>query len=499
MIQEIGVPSLVLMERAAADTVTETLKRVKKPMEELRVLAVCGSGNNGGDGYAAARIFSIKGAEAHTLLIGNPEHLTEETKTQREICQRLHIPEVEADDIDFRDYDIIIDAIFGIGLSREVSGTYAEIINRINHSTLSHGEDDPYIVSVDIPSGIHADTGEVMGCAIEADLTVTMEFLKPGLLLFPGSEYAGEIVDAEIGIEEIVTAKRIYLPEKEDLKTIFSHRTPDGNKGTFGKLLVIAGSRNMSGAAYFAAKAALQCGIGMVKILTTEDNRIILQQQLPEAMLSTYETAEDAIECLKSDLDWCDGILAGPGMGNNQRTREIVEYLLKTETKPLVLDADALNAIADDTQLLDFYKGLLTITPHLGEMSRLSKIPVSALKQNPLDYAFHFAKEHDLRLIMKDARTVTAEHFSVAYINIYGNSGMATAGSGDVLAGITAALAVLEAKRVFRIHPKPSDAVMIHALSGDFAKEAVGKTSLTANDLIDAIKSVFQWIESNTG
>ncbi len=480
MIRDIGVPSLVLMERAASDTAAEIRKRIQKPIHELRVLCVCGSGNNGGDGFACARIFQIKGAKADILFVGNPDHMTEETARQREICRRLAIPERDKDKITFDDYDVIIDAIFGIGLSRDISGSYLDVIRSINAAKQA------FVASVDIPSGIHADTGAVMGDAVSADLTVTMEFMKPGLILYPGAMYAGEVIDAEIGIEAIPSETAISLPEEIDLKAALPKRMPYGNKGTFGKLLVIAGSYNMCGAAYFASKSALVSGAGMVKLLTVEENRQIIQETLPEVMLSTYTEAEDAIAHLSADLAWCDGVVCGSGMGQTKRTEEIVTFLLTHCDKPLILDADALNVISGQTERLSEHKGELILTPHMGEMSRLSKKSIGELKQDPIAAALQFAKEHHVTLVMKDARTVTAYPDGRSSLNCYGNSGMATAGSGDVLAGIVGSLTVQGAKAA------PETAVLLHALAGDAARDTHGEACLTATDLIEGIKTIYK-------
>ncbi len=483
MIHEIGVPSLVLMERAASEVVSETIRRVSIPAEQLKVLAVCGSGNNGGDGFACARIFHIMGASAAVLFTGNEAHLSEETRSQREICHRLGIPEYLPDQFPEVSFDVIIDAVFGIGLSRAVSGASLAAVQWMNRQ-------NSFVTAVDIPSGVHADTGQIMGDAVKADLTVSMEFLKPGLLLYPGAEYAGEVVDAEIGIQEIPSDTPILLPEETDLKQDLPPRQKYGNKGTFGKLLICAGSYNMSGAAFFSAKAALRTGAGMVKLLTTEENRHIIQQMLPEVMLSTYQTAEEAAALLERDLDWCDAVAAGPGMGNTDRTGEIVRYLIEHSDRPLLLDADALNVLSDQPELLRHARHVPAVTPHMGEMGRLSGIPVSTLKQDPVGAAETFSKQYRTALVMKDARTVTAYPDGRTYINRYGNSGMAAAGSGDVLSGIAGALMARAAVSGQDANRYLYDAVLLHALAGDAAAELHGETSMTASDIIDGIEII---------
>lgn len=482
MIQEIGVPSLVLMERAAEACVLETMKRCPDLRKDSKILSICGSGNNGGDGFAVARIFYVKGYHPAVWFAGNPDHMTSETKTQYEICRKLEIP-VFFKEPDLKDYRVIFDAIFGTGLSRNVEGTYREVILKINDAH-KYGV---FVTAVDIPSGIAADTGEVMGCAVHADLTVTMQFLKTGLLLPPGTEYAGCTVDAEIGILELPSATPIFLPEKKDLLKMLPDRSEFGNKGTFGKVLLVSGSKNMAGASLLASEAALRSGSGMVKLLTEEENRVIVQTSLPEVMLSTYQTTEEAISALSQDLSWCTVAAAGSGMGNTERTFEIISWLLENCRKPLILDADALNVLDKKTEILDRHASELIITPHMGEMSRLTGIPVPVLKTDPVKYAREFASKHRLTCILKDARTVTALEDGTCFINVYGNDGMATAGSGDTLTGITASLKAQGAGA--------ETAVLLHALAGDRAAMNKGKAGMKAGDMITALSEIYTELE----
>lgn len=480
MIREVGVPSLVLMERAADACVRETLNRYPdSARKDIRFLCVCGSGNNGGDGFAAARILTVKGYSADIWLVGNPGHMTPETKTQSEICQRLGIRIFTDPAPDPASYAVIFDAIFGIGLSRNVEGRYEEVIRQINEAH----KVGSFVTAVDIASGVAADTGEVMGCAVRADLTVTMQFLKPGLLLPPGSICSGEVVDAEIGICYQKTEHPIFLPEAEDLKELLPERSRYGNKGTFGKVLIVSGSENMAGASLLASEAALRSGAGMVKLLTVAENRVIVQETVPEVMLSVYHTSSEAVDALKADLLWCTAVAAGSGMGNTKHTFEIVSWLLANCEKPLVLDADALNVLDGRTELLDQHKSSLTITPHMGEMSRLSGISVPELKKDPIRYAREFSMRHHLTCILKDARTITALEDGTCYLNDYGNDGMATAGSGDTLTGITVSLTAQNAPAYA--------AVLLHALAGDAAAGKKGKPALIARDIIAGISDIY--------
>ncbi len=486
-IRRIGVPSAVLMERAAFACAEAVLHLSGRTDEEpdaggpLRVLCVCGAGNNGGDGMAVARILFLKGADAAICFVGNPDHLTEETARQREICRRLHIPEIEHPDM--AGYDVIVDAIFGIGLRCPVTGRYADVIRRINDSGVR-------VLAVDIPSGISADRGQVMGCAVKAACTVTMQLLKPGLLLYPGCEYAGTIISADIGVVDDTDPwegdSGIFALDKRDLVRILPARPADGNKGTFGKVLVIAGSVNMAGAAFFSASGALHAGCGMVRILTVRENREILQTLLPEAMLATYDTAEEAAEAMDEYFDWADAICCGPGMGAGERTRDIVLHLLGTRGKPIVLDADALNSLHGDLESLRSHDGPLILTPHVGEMTRLAGLSVREIKEDPVGCAQAFARENGVCLVLKDARTVTAVPEGPVYINLSGNEGMATAGSGDALTGMTGALLA----RGCDPYLAGAAASFLHGLAGDAARRENGAEYMTAGDIIRGLRAV---------
>jgi hydroxyethylthiazole kinase-like uncharacterized protein yjeF len=467
-IEHIGIPSPVLMERAALEVARRVSERAGIRSD---ILSICGSGNNGGDGIAAARILHQMGHHVSILFAGNPEKRTDETKFQMEIAKKTGVPFVTQ--ADFSCYDLIIDAIFGIGLARMVEGRYKDLIQAVNDS-------HKMVIAVDIPSGIHADTGSVMGCAVRCTETVAMQYAKPGHYLYPGCLYSGRVHAADIGVQKKDGLSKLYLPRPGDLKNMMPARSPDGNKGTFGKLLLIASTKNMAGAALLSARAALKTGVGMVKILTPEVNRVIVQCALPEALLSTYTTPEEAIACLKEDLQWCTAAAAGPGMGNSPSTGSIVRYLLRHAEVPLVLDADALNCLEGDTEILSAYRAKLVLTPHIGELARLTKRQVSELKADAIRNAVQIAGACRAVLIMKDARTVTAYPDRRVYLNVYGNDGMATAGSGDVLSGICGALLAQGGS--------PESAVLIHALAGDKAADMAGQASMTSGDIIDHIK-----------
>lgn len=482
MINDIGVPSVVLMERAADAFCQKLLLTLSdRGCHARRILVLCGSGNNGGDGFASARILSLKGYDVTIVMQGNPEHMTEESTLESNICKSLDIPIKEDMPVEeFEQYDVIVDALLGIGLSRPISGNLANVIEAVNRAH----KDGAFVASIDIPTGISCDTGQILGCAVKADMTVTMQFEKPGLLLYPGADYAGEVTAADIGI--MASQKtNLFQPEKDDLKDMLPSRCAAGNKGTFGKVLVVAGSETMMGCAYLSASAALRSGSGMVKVFTTKEVVPSISVLLPEAMVSVYATAAEALEKLPAELEWCDAVLVGPGLGVSDRSWQIVRFLLEKCPKPLVLDADALNVLSqNDRSLLKSHDGMTVVTPHMGEMARISQKTIGELKADPIGCARDFAEKYGCFCVLKDARTVTASPDGRVYINVYGNDGMATAGSGDTLSGIVVSLAG-QGK-------EPEGAVLLHAMAGDLAAGREGRPGMTASDLISSMMELYK-------
>ena len=490
-ITEIGVPSSVLMERASYAIAEEVLSYLEQSGRTGRVLCVCGSGNNGGDGAACARILHMKGIRADLYLAGKEDHFTDEMKLQVSICRKLGIEEIRKST--FAEYDVIVDALFGIGLSRDIEGSYADVIGRINASRA-------FVLSADIASGIHADTGHVMGCAVQADVTVTMQLPKPGMLLYPGADYSGRIVVAEIGIADLWNddpwkpkkdrrdeeGPRIYCLDDSDIPSYLPKRIASGNKGTFGKVLVIAGSRNMSGAAYFSALSSMRMGAGMVRVITVEANREIIQRELPEALLTTYNDIVEAEDAIDKNLDWADVICMGPGPGTSTMSEGIVKHVLENSVLPLVLDADGLNCLYGNTALIREYRGMVFLTPHMGEMGRLVGRTIAELKKDPISAAANLATACDAVCVLKDARTCTALPNGKVFVNTSGNDGMATAGSGDVLSGI---LAGLLAQHCDVLAAAPL-AVYIHGKAGDIAAGEDGRRNVIASDIIAQLKNV---------
>lgn len=492
-IERIGIPSLVLMERAAlavadeAEKLAHALEKQGFLREQIQILAVCGTGNNGADGIAAGRILKGRGYPVTVVLAGNPEHSSREYQIQRQIAENLEVTIAEASDPLPGPCHIVIDALFGIGLSRPVEGDCRKLIQQLKEKRET---EKTRVVAVDIPSGIQADTGAVMGIALPADATVTFGFLKTGLALYPGKGYAGQVTVADIGFSDISlreTGWDCLMPEKTDL-SLLPKRQPDGNKGTFGKVLIIAGSRGMCGAACLSALAAYRTGAGLVKILTVPENRIPLQTLLPEAIVETYEPEEPDAGLFKAfvehQCDWADVIVLGPGLGRESYVGYLAEVVLSYAYVPIVLDADGLNTVAKHPYLTRYFTENIIITPHMGEMARLCGCSTEELKTSPLQAARAYSSRYGAVCVLKDAVTVCADKEGNAWINSSGCSAMAKGGSGDVLTGVIAGLLArgMEGSQAAWM------GVFVHGLAGEKAAGVWGDQGVLARSLADCLE-----------
>lgn len=487
-IEEIGIPSMVLMERAALSVVEELEKNITK---EDKTLCLCGSGNNGGDGIAVARLLHQKGYPVAVRFLGNYSRCSKEMKQQYEIAEKIGVR--FEDKKETAEYNIIVDAIFGIGLTRDVAGIYEQVIEQVN------GEKH-FVCAVDIPSGICGNTGLVRHIAVKADITVTFGYWKSGLLLYPGAEYAGKIVAADIGFDKKAAVSgelETFLYDKEDIKRILPKRQPVSNKGTYGKVLIIAGSKNMSGACFLSAKAAYRTGAGLVRIVTPEENRTIIQTSIPEAVLDTYQedTFGEDCERIKKHIEEADSIVIGPGLGKGKKAAELLKLVLENSKVPTVVDADALYLLVELGKIPPYQAGepcrwdlpgQVILTPHRKEMTVLlgNETTVGEISKN-LSAILKSCSHNSNILVLKDARTIVLKG-KHCYINKSGNAGMATAGAGDVLTGVIAALAG-QGLSPFRA---ATLGVYIHGLAGDKGSEEKGKYSLMAGDIIERLADV---------
>lgn len=475
-IEKMQVPSLVLMERAALG-VCEVISGIyEKPR---KVICVCSTGNNGADGLAAARILHLRGWNTAVCIVEKDRSRTEEFETQLAICRNIGIP--IGTTYEYGEYDVIVDAIFGIGLSRTVEGGFFKAIEAINAS-------GKRVVSVDIPSGINPSNAQVMGIAVRAEHTVTFGYEKIGLLLYPGAEYAGRVhLMEDVGFvpQKDVCGEYAFTVRKDDITGYLPARAPYSNKGTYGKVLTVAGSQKMAGAAYFSAAAAYRTGTGLVKVITHSKNRDVIMQRLPEAVIDFYDDMTEAEAKLL--LKWKSAMVIGPGLSTDEKAQRITELFLEKgrteENRNIVVDADSLNIVAG-RQAFPLLEGTI-ITPHIGEMARLSGRSVEWIQKNPVETAADFAGKNKCICVLKDARTIVTDGKRI-YINVTGNNGMATGGCGDVLTGIIAGLLAQGMKQ----YDAAWLAVCIHGAAGDLAAGRRGQRAMLATDILESIGAI---------
>jgi len=490
-IEDFGIPSLTLMDhagRAVADAAAALAG------QGGRFVVVCGGGNNGGDGYVAARLLRASGRDARVLALVPAERLSPDARAVREQADRAGVPVDEGvlAPIEAGVGDVVVDAIFGTGLARPPDGAFAEAIARINAARSAGAR----VVAVDVPSGLSADTGRPLGPCVRADRTVTFGFLKRGLVLHPGVSLAGEVTVADIGIPA-EAARRVpagcELLTEMEARLLVPPRPPEAHKGDAGRLLVIAGSPGKSGAAHLALTGALRGGAGLVTLAARPEVVALALAGRPEAMSVALPAGgalgrADLQPLLAAARD-ADALAIGPGLPRGSETAELLRALLQRAGKPAVLDADALNAFADDVALLAGIGVPLVLTPHPGEMARLCGAKVADVQADRIGIAVAKARAWNATVVLKGARTVVADPDGAAAIIPTGNPGLATGGTGDVLAGLCGALLAS------RLGPGAAAraAAWVHGRAGDLVAHRLGERGLVAGDLGEAIGEV--WAE----
>ena len=540
-IEERGIPSLELMEAAAtavaekaADLLREKGRQIlgraaslvvmKKSGEEpspeeqaeidrmrdlvenqkdVRVAVFCGPGNNGGDGIAAARLLMEMGVSVRAFLIGAREKMTPDARAMEEKLLAAggklepYCVDARMTNVWLSTCDVMIDALFGVGLCREVKGDFYSAILRMTQCRAD-------IISCDIPSGVHADTGEILGIAVQAKHTVTFSCPKPGLYLGEGSSCAGEIEIADIGIPFDLIFKMIERqPERTEVIPPYAtlnlpRRRATAHKGDFGKVFILAGSVGYTGAPVFAASAAVRTGSGLVYLGVPSSIYPIVAMKCDEAM--PFPLPEEYDRILEKAQS-CDVALVGPGLGRAPETESLVHRLLADLTIPVVLDADGINALQGHIDILDKRSALTVLTPHDGEFQRISgcSLPI----RDRLSAAREFAKTHRCVLVLKGHGTVTASPDGRCFINTTGNPGMAKGGSGDVLAGMIVSLL---GQKQFWPDPHNLDphrtqliawAVFFHGQAGDRCAGELGEYGMTPSDMLAAIPNVLKEHESS--
>lgn len=492
-IENLKVPGVLLME-AASKAVADRLCELASKEDDI--LFLCGSGNNGGDGFACARMMKHRGYSVRVFCVGDPAKLKGDAKINFDMLSGysvsvLTMEQGSAFNLIAEQSEWIVDALFGTGLDRPLRGFPAQIVDNVNKL---HDNGKTKVLSIDVPSGIEGDTGRILGTAIRADETVTFCRLKPGLLLYPGRDHAGKVTVADIGIPENIPTlqeAKCFKLDKEDLQEWIPARKSRSHKGLYGKVLSVAGSRHMVGAAFFAGSAAYKVGAGLVECAIPEKAANVLMSRLPEAITYPYDDTESAdLTWMSEKTEAATTVICGPGLSTKPYAKEILKTLLVSlsKDKVLVLDADALNLLAANDDLKELVKkrdGNTVLTPHMGEASRLLKESVAEIMSDPVCYVRKLAEEYHSVAVLKDALTLVAEYKGAEriFFNSTGNNGMSTAGSGDVLSGVIAGLSA-QGMKAFEA---ACCGVYVHGAAGDLAKEELGTYGMMAGDILSHI------------
>ena len=508
---ETNTPSRVLMERAAR-ACTDAIRSILQshPLSGRQVLILCGSGNNGGDGILCAHLLHkahIPAVICPAFADGDP--LSPECRYRYDEACLASVPRItpqvltDAISDGQTPYGMIVDALFGIGLSREPGGIYADLIDTANRYA---EKNNIPTVALDIASGIFADTGAVSRHTFRASHTLAINHIKRGHLLYPGAAHTGTLTCLDIGIPDTVLSQSaddfpVYALTDDDARRLLPRRLPDSNKGTNGRILIAAGSHNMCGAAYLSALAAYRCGAGLVQIFTCEDNRIPLQTLLPEAILTTYDPADPDAACtlLHNALKHASAVVIGPGLGTSDTATALVKTVLSASAVPTVVDADALNIIAAGKAFpRNHPRPPLIFTPHPGELSRLTARPIAECLSDLIECARRFAEDNAVVLNAKDTRSVITDG-KRAYLNTTGTSALAKGGSGDVLSGITAALAAqgCDAEQGCDALTAAALAAFLHGRAAEAVSARMGTRAPLASEIADALGEVLLSLESN--
>lgn len=492
-IQNFNIPGIILMENAGRG-ITETALRMLGSMQNKTVLFFCGPGNNGGDGFVVARHCLNRGANIQVFVSVPKEKMSGDARTNLDILENMHkVHFIDRVPDSLPAADLIVDALLGTGTKGALRGLIAKLAEIINSGQAP-------VLSIDIPTGVNTDTGQVEGPAVHADVTATMALLKRGLLFSPGREHAGRVEIIDISMPPQIIKSRdtgVHQFEPADIRHALPYRTPDTYKNKCGTVAVIAGSTGMTGAAILSSLSTLRSGAGMTFLICPGQINSVLETNLTEIITLPMDDAHlgylhsSCIDELMTEIKNKDVLALGPGLGQHKETAELVHQLLDTQDKPLVLDADGLNVCAQHTDMIKRYKGDLVITPHPGELSRLLQKPVSELVKDRIKTVRQTAADLQCTVVLKGAPAVISSIDGQVIINSSGNSGMATAGSGDVLTGVISGFMAqgLTADKAAKL------GVYIHGLAGDIAAQLTGKAGMTATDIMNNIS---QAIKQNT-
>ncbi len=495
-IDKYGIPPSILMENAGSNTVNAILNEVGN-IAFKKIYVFCGDGNNGGDGFVIARHLKSEGAIVCIVFCGDEKKLSSESLINFEAAKNYGINIFKVSDIkdlekitdDIITADIVIDALIGTGLKSAVKDLTSRIIVFINNL-------GKYTVSVDVPSGIDSDTGNVMGVAVYANLTVTFGLPKTGITIYPGLAYVGKLIVADINFppQLLSIPRKSILVTSELIPTLLPYRHPNANKGHFGPVLIIGGSRGMGGAVALAAKAALKTGAGIVTVAVPATLHDSIKSSSDEVIVSPLKETDDGFisaDNFKRIIELTEKakvVVIGPGLGRKKDTQSLVFELIQKIDKPLIIDADGINAVSEDKKHLKNIKKDAIITPHLGEMSRLTGIAIEEIIKDKIKVIKEFVREYKINVLLKDGRSIVCDVEGNIYINTTGNSGMATPGTGDVLSGIIAALTAHN----ITLQQAAVVGNYIHGMSGDLLLNEMSEEGIIAGDLINKIPVVIK-------
>jgi NAD(P)H-hydrate epimerase len=511
-IHTFGVAGTTLMERAGLSVV----HRINEMYPMKKVTVLCGGGNNGGDGFVIARELLNQGRAVEVFMLSSPAGLKGDAKLHYNVAKKFGVtflPIRKFLTSRFTAHSLIVDALLGTGLSKNVKAPLAQVINKINRLSSQ-------VFSVDIPSGISSDTGQVMGCAVRANCTVTFGLPKRGHMLYPGAEYSGRLFIEDIGFPRSLTVSdkiRTNLIETMDVASLLPARHAYSHKGSYGHVLVVAGSRGKTGAALMAARACLQSGAGLVTIGMSETLISSCQSRVTEEMILPLQDkgdgtlSFDAVDSILAFLKNKANVLAvGPGLSADSEISKLVSEIIQRVKVPVVIDADGLNAVSGKTGIFRKAKAPLILTPHAGEMARLLHrgtepayrtgrhrqkgldLNRKIIEEDRINRAIAFAKKTNTYLVFKGVPTITATPEGEAFINSSGNPGMATAGTGDVLTGMISAFL---AQGLLPQHAAVSG-VYLHGYAGDMAAARKGQLSMIASDIIREVPRAFKSMQS---
>lgn len=481
-IEKFGIIDELLMENAGGAVYFTLLKELG--IRDKKFVVFCGVGNNGGDGFVVARKIHSNGGSVKVFILGDKNRFRGAAKVNLDIACRLpievrQIESTESIKTDVSHCDAIVDAIFGTGLTRDVGGLYRDVIKLVNESGKT-------VFSVDIPSGVHGDTGKIMGIAVRADYTVAFGLPKLGNMLFPGCDLCGRLYVTHISFPP-------SMYDTDSMKVEINHtghippRDKDGHKGDFGEVLFIAGASSYFGAPFFAALSFLKAGGGYSRLASPESMSPFIANKGSEIVfVPQKETGSGSISLenkgsLLELSDKMDMVVLGPGLSLEEETQQLVRELAREINKPLLVDGDGITALCEDLQIIKEREAETILTPHLGEMSRITKMKVQEIDANRIDVLQRTARELNSMIVLKGAHSLIGYPDERVFINLSGNSGMATAGSGDVLTGAIAAMFGLG----LSVEDAVRKGVFIHGFSGDLAARDKGEDGITAQDILD--------------